>query len=254
MEIDLRDFYSNLVAVAIVVLVGVFFGKTKRIGEQTNKQLINSLLMVFMPAALFSAFLKTDSGASMNMFLLGLAGGAMVMVALVVVARVIFNKWFYRGDLRFESQFAFIFNNATFLGYPIVVSTFGDEGLVPYCGFIVAFNVALFSYGVWLFKRKLSWGLLRDTLLNPNIIAVLLGMVLFLLNISVPAPIGSAVGLVAGATTPLSLICIGYMLSRAHFLRLIRKWRLFVTALIQLVIGPLVTYWVLVGLEFPVAV
>ena len=41
----------------------------------------------------------------------------------LLLAALIFNKAFYKGELRFESQFALIFNNATFLGYPIISST-----------------------------------------------------------------------------------------------------------------------------------
>ena len=63
-----------------------------------------------------------------------------------------------------------------------------------------------------------------------------------------------AVGFVGNATTPLSLICIGFMLSRADFRELMKKWKLVIVALIQLIIGPIVTYFVLVALHFPIEV
>jgi predicted permease len=132
-----------------------------------------------------------------------------------------------------------------------VATTFGEVGLVSYCGFIVAFNVALFSYGVFLFERKLSWKLVKGTLLNPNIIAVALGVVVFLLNINIPVAIDSSVGFGASATTPLSLICIGYMLSHAKFLALLKKWRLFLAAAIQLVVGPALAFFLLTAFGFP---
>ena len=251
MDINLSDFYSRLGTIALILALGFFLGKIKWISTATNKQLVNLLLMVFMPAALFSAFPSEYSDESLQMFFSGLLGGTVVMFALLIVAKVIFNKWWYKGEIGYQSQFAFIFNNATFLGYPIVAHTFGPAGIIPYCGFIVAFNVALFSYGVWLFERKLSWKLVRGTLLNPNIIAVFLGMVVFLLNISIPSAIGEAVDFVGSATVPLSLICIGFMLSSANFKKLIKKWRLLITATVQLVLGPTVTYFLLSWLNFP---
>jgi len=254
MEIDLGDFYARLIAIAIIVALGVFLGKIKWIDENSNKSLVNLLLMVFMPAALFSAFPKTYSEESLNMFLSGLGGGVLVMMGLIIVSRIIFNKWFYKGEIRFESQFAFIFNNATFLGYPIVATTFGEAGLVPYSGFIIAFNIALFSYGVFLFERKLTWRLVRDTVLNPNIIAVLLGLVLFLVDWQLPVPVTSSVDFVAAAMTPLSLIVIGYMLSHARLSSLMRKWRLFVAAIVQLILGPILTFWLLASFNFPTEV
>ena len=254
MNIELSDFYARLISIALIIALGFFLGKMKWISDKTNGQLVNLLLMVFMPAALFTAFPSSYSEESMKIFLAGVAGGTLVFLALIIVSRIVFNKWFYKGEIGYESQFAFIFNNATFLGYPIIATTFRETGLVPYSGFIIAFNVALFSYGVFLFERKLSWKSVRDTVLNPNIIAVLLGMVVFLLSLSLPRFLTDSVAFVGSAMTPLSLICIGFMLSHAKFLALIRKWRLFLTAAIQLTLGPTITYFLLSGLNFPTEV
>lgn len=251
MNIELTEFYSRLGAIALILILGFFLGKKKLIGVETNKELTNLLLTIFMPASLFAAFPGTYDEASANLFFSGFVGGAIIMFALVILSKLVFNKYWYKGNLRFESQFALIFNNATFLGYPIVVSTFGPTGVIAYCGFIIAFNIALFSYGVWLFERKISLKLFHGIITNPNIIAVLLGMIVFLTGVTLPSFITDAVGFVGGATTPLSIICIGFMLSRADFKSLSKKWRLVITALIQLILGPLVTFGILVALRFP---
>jgi predicted permease len=172
------------------------------------------------------------------------------MFSLIILSRIIFNKYFYKGELRYESQFALIFNNATFLGYPIISSTFGEQGVIPYCGFIIAFNIALFSYGVFLFERRLSKQLIKGIVTNPNIIAVFLGMFVFISGFPVPSFVSSAVSFTGNATTALSLICVGFMLSHANFKKLIKKWRLILTAAIQLILGPIVTYYLLTALHF----
>ena len=159
-----------------------------------------------------------------------------------------------KGEFRYESQFAIIFNNATFLGYPIVSTTFGEAGIIAYCGFIIAFNIALFSYGIWLFERKLSLKLLKSITTNPNIIAVILGMIVFLSNLSLPGFITDSVGFVGNATTPLSIICIGFMLSRADLKNVFKKWRMVITALIQLIIAPVATFLLLMLFNFPTEV
>ena len=188
------------------------------------------------------------------MFFSGLAAGFVVMLALIFLSRIIFSKLFYKGEFRFESQFALIFNNATFLGYPIIASTFEEQGIIPYCGFIIAFNIALFSYGVYLFKRKVDKELFTGIVKNPNIIAVVLGVIVFMAGIKLPTFVNDAVGYVGNATTGLSVICIGYMLSRADFKAILKKWRIMATALIQLVVGPLVTWGLLTFLRFPAEV
>lgn len=254
MDIDFASFYIRLGALALIMVLGFLLGKFKKISTKTNEELTNLLLTVFMPASLFMAFPSTYDESMLQLFFSGLLGGLIVMLLLIAVSRIIFNKYFYKGGLRYESQFAFIFNNATFLGYPIVANTFGPTGIIAYCGFIISFNVALFSYGIWLFEHKLSWKLLKNILLNPNIIAVLLGMVVFLTGLTLPGFITSAVGYVGNATTPLSIICIGFMLSRADFKSIFKKWRIIVTAVLQLVLGPLITWGVLTAMRFPIEV
>lgn len=251
MQIELSSFYARLGAIALIMLLGFFLGKKKIIDTHTNKAIVNLLLLVFMPASLFAAFPSEYDQQTSSLFVSGLIAGFVVMFALIILSRIIFNKYIYKGELRFESQFALIFNNATFLGYPIISSTFGEQGIVPYCGFIIAFNIALFSYGVFLFERKITKKLFIGIITNPNIIAVILGMLIFLSGIKLPDFLTSSVNFTGNATTALSLLCIGFMLSHANFKKLIKKWRLIVTAAIQLIIGPLVTYFLLVALHFP---
>ena len=251
MQIELNQFYARLGAIGLILVLGFVLGKKKLISTDTNKQITNLLLTVFMPASLFAAFPSEYDETSLNLFFAGLVAGIIIMLMLILMSKIIFNKHWFKGGLRFESQFALIFNNATFLGYPIVVNTFGPSGVIAYCGFIIAFNIALFSYGIWLFEHKISLKLLKNIITNPNIIAVLLGMILFLANIKLPGFISDAVGFVGGATTPLSIICIGFMLSRADFRSIFTKWRLVVVALIQLILAPVTTFLLLTWLKFP---
>ena len=254
MQIELSQFYARLGAIALILILGFCLGKWKKISTKTNQELTNLLLTVFMPASLFVAFPSKYDESTLNLFFSGLVAGTLVMLMLIILSKIVFNKWWFKGGLRYESQFALIFNNATFLGYPIITTTFGASGIIAYCGFIIAFNIALFSYGIWLFEHKITAKLIRSIVTNPNIIAVLLGMLLFLANLTIPSFITDAVGFVGNATTPLSVICIGFMLSRADFKSIFKKWRLIVTALIQLIIGPVATYFALTALKFPIEV
>lgn len=254
MQIELGEFYARLGSLALILVLGFFLGKRKMIGTETNKELTNLLLTVFMPASLFMAFPSEYNEETLSLFSSGFLAGALVMFMLILLSRILFNKWWFKGGLRYESQFALIFNNATFLGYPIVVNTFGPTGVIAYCGFIIAFNIALFSYGIWLFEHKVNIKLLISVATNPNIIAVLLGMIVFLAGIKLPSFLTGAVGFVGNATTPLSIICIGFMLSRADFKSIIKKWRLVLVALVQLILGPIATFFILKAFNFPIEV
>ena len=247
---DISVFYTSLGTVGLIIMLGFFLGKKGWISEHTNKQLINILLMVAMPAAMFGAFPQVFSQEVWQSFLWGLSGGAIVLLSLIILAKIIFHKRWFRDQLSFEGQFAFIFNNASFLGFPLI-STLFPHMLVPYAGFILVFNIALFSYGVWLFEQKLSWKFFRETITNPNIVAVFLAAFLFLISFELPRVLNDTISYVGRIMTPMSLLCIGYMLSRANFLALFKKRALFLTALLQLTIGPTVTFFVLLLIGVP---
>ena len=133
MNVSLLDFYSRLGTIAIILALGFLLGKLKLISSKTNKDLVNLLLTVFMPASLFMAFPTAYSDETSHIFVAGLIGGFIVMIAITLLSLVIFNKKWYKGKMRYESQFALIFNNATFLGYPIISSTYGPQSYSYYC-------------------------------------------------------------------------------------------------------------------------
>ena len=244
---DFSRFYTSLIVIIVIIILGLFLGKIKWIDKNVNKKLVNLLLMVFMPASLFNAFPGEFTEEYSSLFFMGLAGGVVTMLLVIIAAKIVYNKRFFPGELAYEAQFSFAFNNATFLGYPLISMAFGERGVIPYCGFIIAFNLALFSYGVWLFERKITPKFILKTIINPNIIAVILGMILFIGRIdvaSVTPVIHDSIKYISGATTPLSLLCVGYMLSTANFKKLLRKWRLFIVAAIQLIFAPVITFFV----------
>src|SRR5262245_32799428 len=248
---DISLFYSRLAMIGLLVAVGFLLGKIKLLDENFNKSAVNLLLSVLMPAALFSAFPPSYNTEDLNNFFLGLLGGVLVLGLAIILSRLLFNRALIKSDHRFASQFAFIFNNATFLGFPIISETFGSQGLIPFCGFIIVFNIALFSYGVFLFQRKFSLKDLATTAANPNILATLAGLTVFLLALPLPTFLTDSVRLLGQTTTPLSLLCIGFMLSSARLADLIKRPRLLITAALQLTLGPLATFFILKLFGFP---
>jgi predicted permease len=227
-----------------MIAVGFALGRKGLVDEHTNKKLINLLLMVAMPCALFSAFPDVFHIDALWLFFWGLGAGALIFLIMVVLSKLIFIKKFSRKNY-FEYQFAFVFNNAVFLGYPLISTIFGADGLISYAGFVVVFNLMLFGYGVMMFEKKFDIRHIGRALVNPNIIAVLLGVLAFVCSFKLPAPLASSIGYIGGVMTPLSLICIGYMLNRAKLAQVFRNWRIVLTCLAQLVLGPLIAFGVM---------
>jgi len=244
MDIPLPVFYSSLVTVALIVALGWVAGKRGWIDEHTNKTIVNLLLLVAMPAALFGAFPGEFHAEELRSFLYGLGGGAAVFVVAIIISRLLFPKKRYKKKF-FEYQFAYIFNNATFLGLPLIQTLNNGQVPISYAGFIIVFNLALFSYGIMLFQQKFDWRHIARSFINPNVVAVVIGMLFFLMSWRLPNFANDSVKLVGSMMTPLALMCIGYMLSRSNLRRIMRQKMLVITSAAQLIIGPFATFIVL---------
>ena len=99
MQIGLTSFYTRLGAIAVILVLGFILGKLKLISDKTNKELTNLLLVVFMPASLFSAFPASYDEASANLFFSGLTGGVVVMFSIIIIAKILFNQKWFKGEL-----------------------------------------------------------------------------------------------------------------------------------------------------------
>lgn len=246
-------FYNGLLTVILLVLVGIFLGWRKIFPVNISKVVSNLLLMVAMPAALFNSFPNVFDADLLFLFIKAVLFAVLVMTAAVLVARLLFSKRRLKEHFR-EHQFAFIFNNASFIGYPLVSATFGVTGLIPYAGLMSVFSFFLFTYGVHIFEKKLTWRSIAQALLNPNIIAVSLGLIFFLFSISLPEFATTTIKHLANLTTPLSLLLIGALLSQADWKQLLTKKRLFVTCALQLLLVPTLVYLLLYIFNAPLII
>jgi len=238
---DYTIFYSSLATIVLIVMIGFFVAKKKWVNEGANKAIVTLLLNVAWPCALFGSFPGKFSPEYLTNFLWGAGGGLLVLTTAILVSRILFRKKKNPKNY-FEYQFAFIFNNASFLGFPLVSTLYGQDGLVPYGGFIIVFNLALFGYGVALFREKFHVKDLLKTFLNPNVIAVLLGFVAFLFSFELPKFSADTVKYIGAMMTPMSLICIGFMLSRANIRQIFKRKMVVLTCIAQLILGPLITF------------
>jgi predicted permease len=236
--------------VVVFIALGFLLSKLKILTNPGIKSMTNLILTVVLPLAFFRSFPDGFSAEYWGLFLWGLIAGGAVLIAVILLSRIIFHKRFAKKHAN-EYQFAFVFNNTSFIGYPLVSATFGQDGLVAYAGFMIPWVLLVFTYGIWLFKKDYSWRDTLKSLINPNIIGITLGAIFFVLSIQI-FPLGDRIlGTATGLATPLSLFCIGYMLSQAKFKTLFKRWQVVVVCVLQLIVPATLTWAVLTLLGAP---
>lgn len=237
----MREFFvvlNQVLVLFVILFVGFIAGKKKILDPTGTKKLSELLLHVTSPMLVFSSFvIEFSQERLINIFYMVGISTCMFFIA-IFLSHFIFIKFDerVRPILRFTS----VFSNCGYMGLPLMKALFGDEGVLYGSFYVVIFNVFLWSYGYTLFGGKGSRrDMIRKILLNPSIIAVYIGLVVFLLRIQVPNPIVESVKAIGNMTMPLSMLIIGGVISTSRFRDVFSDWRSYFLGGIRLIVMPL---------------
>ena len=136
------------------------------------------------------------------------------------------------------------------MGWPVMAAVFGGDA-VFYATFAnMAFSVYAYTFGVWLMQttgRRADYGVknrhvIRDNLLTPINAGILIGLILFFTQLTLPSSIGTAVDAIGGMTTPLAMMYVGTILARSPLQEVLSDRRVYLCSLARLIIIPMLVF------------
>jgi predicted permease len=179
-----------------------------------------------------------------------------MFIISIFLSKVIYGK--FEEKIVPVLRFTAIFSNCGYMGLPLLYAVFGSEGVFYGSFYIVTFHTVLWSYGYMMYGGKESKAkIIKRLLINPSIIALYIGLIIFLFSISVPETIMGAVRAVGDMTMPLSMLIIGGIMSSTKLLAVFSDWRVYLSSLIRLIVMPLLYFAItyLLGVpSLPIAV
>lgn len=225
------------------------------------------LVNITLPALILSSMLKPFDPALLGqvMALMAVSFGVYgLCIALALSLRPLTGP-----DRRKAGVFRFglVFSNVGFMGFPVMESLFGKDIIFSVAVYNIAFQVLAFSVGTAFLKGgsqgqegqaipRRGAGLLAA--LNPNTVAALIGLCLFLLGWIPPQPVLDGLEGLGGATTPLSMIFIGSVLARARLKAAFSSWRIWTVSIFRILLIPTALFFILAPLraiiDFPLQV
>ena len=127
---------------------------------------------------------------------------------------------------------AVAFTNCGFVGIPLIRGVFGDEGVFYLMGYLIVFNVLIWTYGYYQFCGATN---VKKIITNPNIVAVAIGLVMFCLPFKLPELLQKPIVMIADINTPMAMLLLGILFARFEFDRTYIK-RLVKTMFFRLVV------------------
>lgn len=243
--------FFRVLSIFSLLALGVVLSKTKVLPIEGAKYFSAFILAVASPCINFSSMLAMPYERSLLRPIAEVAIGINVyfLIGFIVSYIILKNKKnISPKDLGILIVTMFSTNMA-FLGFPITQSIFGDNYLFfmvlanscsPHFYFIVI--PKLLQMGSES-KQKLEFkAVFKSILLNPPIIAALLGLVFFAKSITVPDMAMDIIKMLANTTTPLSMIVIGVQLSEVKIKELISDLDLALCSVVKLMVLPIIVF------------
>ncbi len=247
MEINI--IVNQVIMLFLIILAGFYARKRNIItGDMTGKLSV-MLLQITQPMLIISSFNFEFSGEMLRNAVLVLVMSFCIHLFFMLTAKFLFVR--YPRRIRSVLQFAAVFSNCGFMGFPVLESIFGSRGVFYGALYVIPFNVLALSYGAMIFSGKSDKDTIKKILTHPVIISVGIGMLLFLFNISLPGPIARAVSMIGSMTSPLSMLIVGSLLAALPMREMFRGSEVYVGSAIRLIILPLLVYGLLRLMRLP---
>ncbi|HIR06135.1 MAG TPA: AEC family transporter [Candidatus Copromonas faecavium] len=234
------NFLKMLSTQAIMVVymcIGYYCNRKDIIDRRTQTKMTDFVLGVTLPCMVFHSFnIRLTREVLMEASLcLGVA--FFICFLAWAVGKVIYNK--YPFEKKSILQYATLVNNSAFLGLPIVNSVLGDEAMLLATIFIIPNRIFMWTAGISIFTNSGDKsGAFKKVLMNPCMIAVYLGLIRSFTGFPIPDFLDSAIDGLGSATTPLSMLLIGCMMTELKFSDM-KDWSTVYLGAVRLVFLPL---------------
>ncbi len=219
----------------IFFLAGFMLAKFKVIDPKHSKLLSSLILYVFVPAIIIRSFVNYFTIANLQNYLFTFLVGLAAVVFNVVVGYFV-SKPFAKTDYdKRVYRYAFAVPNGN-LAWGFVDGLMGPGAILSHSLFTIPTTIYCYTGGYALLtKRKIAF----KTLLNPITIALVIGISLGLLPVTVPEPIMLVINKAADCHVPCCMVVIGIIISEFKIRELLKSPRAWIFSLIRMVGFPL---------------
>ena len=238
---------NKIISLFLILLIGVYGTKKNIISEEVNKGLRRILLEITLPLLVINSFSFEFSDGMGNNVLRAFFYSVAFMILAAIISYIFLLP--IKDEKKKILHFANVFSNCGFIGFPIINSLYGPEGVVYTSIFNMVFTMSLWTYGVMIFSDKISKENIKKVLLNPAIIAVYIGIPMMLFKVQLPSFILDTTKIVGDMTAPISMIIVGSILAKVRIKDVFKEISVYYGSLIKLIIIPLVLILIKLALK-----
>ncbi|WP_235792605.1 AEC family transporter [Virgibacillus salidurans] len=213
----MEGFIQEMLQLYLIAMVGFAVRKTKILNEETNYVLTQLILYITLPALILFSLNITFSIDLLKDFLWLVLMSAYILLLSIFLAIWMRKRSQLSKDKKSVYEGLIIFGNQGYIGYAVIFSIFGEQGIVYLTMFNIVYFILIWTYGIYLFTRDtvaIEW---KKIFLNPGVLSTTIGLIFFLLPISLPVMLANTLESVGKMTIPLSMILIGSLVANVTY-------------------------------------
>ena len=239
----------------LMLLVGLLAVRLHIVGADFDKQLTSLVMKIVLPCMIVKSMMGAFSVEALkNSGRLVLLSIALLLISFAL-AQLVYRLMGKTSSARVV-RFSMIFTNFTFVGIPVMEALYGDMGVFYFVIFVVPYRMVYYSSAQPMLTppgqekvRRSTWETVKGWL-SPPMIAVFVGLALYLTQLKLPVPISGAINSIGSCASPLGMLLCGMSLGKYPLRKLFRP-RYFLVPLLRNFLLPALTLGLalLIGLE-----
>jgi malonate transporter len=233
------ELFAIVLPVFGLIGIGYVARQTGFVSERVGEGLSEFVFTLSLPCLIFRTLVRAEIPAVQpwGYWISYFAGVAVVWLLATIIGRHFFG---IKGVSGVVAGFAAGQANTVFVGIPMILKAYGDEGAVPLFLLIAVHLPVTMTLATILAEGRQASPvvILRRLLTHPIVVGILAGSACRPIAAYVPAPAWQVMDLLASAAVPCALISMGIALRR-HGMQM--GWKLpTVISFLKLVVHPLV--------------
>ena len=244
--------FRNILVFLTLMIPGYLLVKLKIVKSSESAPLSKFLVNVGMPALVFVSTANMNLGGTNSLNLILVAIFTLIYYFVFYFLSNPILKRFGEESKQKSAKYCLMFQNAGFLGIPLVQAVFGPSLVLDTVVIINIVNcIVTNTMGVYIFSQDKNTINFKKLLLNPAIIGFLLGIIANITNVFTFLPeLSFFAKHLSGMVTPLAMTIVGIKFTEINFKKLFIGVNTYVVMFIKLIAHPVIIFTVLYLLSF----
>lgn len=256
---DILTVIGSMGSLVLVTLIGYVAARAGFLTSDVRPKLSALIFNVTLPCTILASVGEVDSSAGTEQVTWSFVLGTALFFVMLVAAALACLALRAPRDDRPLYLFMGVLTNTGFIGFAVLESLFGGGSVFLGSIFIAVSNVFLYSIGVGVLTsggekndeknaasaRSFRMAGVLKNVLNVPMVASVIALVVFFLDVPLPGPVAQAVDMVGGATSPLAMMLVGLAIAEADLRRVLGNGRLWGFSAIRFLLVPAACYLLL---------